>query len=149
MYIDLLVKERKKMVQLDNINRKVLLIENSVAMQEIIKTCLKSEGFSICEANCPYDGLESIKKNLDFDLIIVDASNSNLSNLELAIKIRNYNIYKDKPILLLENQSDLKFKSINLSDSNFQIIPKPFNPEEFIYIINHLVSNLESSQIGI
>ena len=88
---------------------KILLVEDEIRMQEIIKDYFNAKG---CEVICSYDGEEALDmfEENSFDLILLDVMMPKLNGFSVCKKIRTNidNIYnkKDIPIIFITAKSD-------------------------------------------
>jgi two-component system chemotaxis sensor kinase CheA len=89
---------------------KILLVEDSIIIRTQMKRLLEGAGFNVTIA---VDGLEGFNKVREgkYDAVVSDVEMPNLSGLELAARIRQYQEYNELPIVLvttLASESDRK-----------------------------------------
>lgn len=108
--------------------RKILIIEDDIAIAEIEKDFLEIEGFEveICE-----DGTAGLKqaRNENYDLILLDLMLPGISGIEICKAIRNE---RDIPILMVTAKTDEADKIRGLGLGADDYISKPFSPTELV-----------------
>ncbi|MBE9166806.1 hybrid sensor histidine kinase/response regulator [Pleurocapsales cyanobacterium LEGE 06147] len=79
---------------------KLLLVEDSIIIRTQMKRLLESSGYEVIVA---VDGLEGFNKLRagNFDAVVSDVEMPNLNGLQLTAKIRQYQEYRELPILLV------------------------------------------------
>lgn len=126
-----------------NMAIKVLVVEDSSTMRNVICNMLKRHLFKVVSA---VDGIDAIKvflANPDVKLLITDYNMPNMDGFELVKKIRCKYEKFDLIIIGLsaESETSLSAKFIKTGANDF--LTKPFNPEEFYCRINHNIESLE------
>ena len=104
-------------------NNKILIIEDDVAISEMVKNYLIKDGFIVTAA---FDGEEGIVKYLndDFDLIILDLMMPKLDGMETMKIIREKS---SVPILIMSAKDSDVDKAIGLGLGADDYISKPFS----------------------
>ena len=126
-----------------NMAIKVLVVEDSTTMRNVICNMLKRHLFKVVSA---VDGIDAIKvflANPDIKLLITDYNMPNMDGFELVKNIRCKYEKFDLVIIGLsaESESSLSARFIKTGANDF--LTKPFNPEEFYCRINHNIESLE------
>jgi DNA-binding response OmpR family regulator len=93
-----------------NIDKKILIVDDSKDYVYVISQKLIKEGFSIITAEDGEEGLFSVQRDKP-DLILLDIEMPKMDGITMATKLKELNI--DLPIIFLTNKDDLK----NISDS--------------------------------
>ena len=88
---------------MDNINKKILIIEDDKDYFFILKTNFEMEGFFVVAARNGQEGLALIEKERP-DLIILDIVMPVMDGYEVAKKIKEKNI--KKPVIFLTHLKD-------------------------------------------
>ncbi len=118
--------------------KKVLIVDDSKSMRQMIEVTLKSAGFDVTEA-C--DGLEglSFAKSQKFDVIVSDINMPNMGGYEMVESIRGGTLNQATPILCLttESSAEAKMKGKGVGATGW--IVKPFTPEKLIEVINRVL----------
>ncbi|MCZ6512451.1 MAG: response regulator [Nitrospinae bacterium] len=109
--------------------KKVIVVDDSSVMRQIIKNNLKQLGFEQSNVVDAEDGEQALKKiNEDtIDLVISDWSMPKMTGIDLLIAIRADDALKELPFLMVTSEAD-KEKIIEAVQAGVnQYIVKPFN----------------------
>jgi len=108
--------------------KKILIVEDDIAIAEIERDFLQIEGFEVTIAT---DGKEGYKKALSepFDLILLDLMLPGMSGYDICKGIRSE---VDVPILMVtaKGEDTDKIRGLGLGADDY--IPKPFSPTELV-----------------
>ena len=107
---------------------KVLVVDDMVTMQTVIKTILRDMG--VVKIALAYNGKEALDKavRLKFDLIISDWDMPKMTGVELLRTVRSEPEITDTPFLMITANSD-KQKVLEAVQANVtDYIAKPFQP---------------------
>lgn len=115
---------------------RLLVVEDEVALQNILVMGLTSFGYSVDGANDGNQALDLYYEN-KYDLIVLDLNLPYIDGIELLKEF-----HKDNPglnIIVLSARSEVedKIKGINLGANDY--LAKPFNFEELVARINALL----------
>lgn len=115
--------------------KKVLTVDDSRTMRDMVSFTLKNSGFEVAEAE---DGVDALKvaKDQTFDLIITDVNMPNMGGIELVKALRLDEKFKFIPILILTTEGDAQKKQEGKDAGATGWIVKPFNPEKLIQVVN-------------
>ena len=117
---------------------KILAVDDSKSMRQMVAMSLKSAGHDVTEAE---DGLQAlnIAKQSQFDLVVTDINMPNMNGIELIQHLRSLPNYKFTPILCLttESSGDMKTKGKEAGATGW--IVKPFSPEKLLSVINRVL----------
>ncbi|OOM75511.1 sensory transduction protein regX3 [Clostridium puniceum] len=104
-------------------NNKILIIEDDIAISEMVKNYLTKDGFLVVTA---FDGEEGIVKYLNdnFDLIVLDLMMPKLDGMETIKLIREKSSI---PILIMSAKDNDVYKAIGLGLGADDYITKPFS----------------------
>jgi DNA-binding response OmpR family regulator len=104
-------------------NNKILIIEDDIAISEMVKNYLTKEGFLITTA---FDGEEGMIKYLndDFDLVVLDLMMPKMDGMETLKLIREKS---SVPILIMSAKDSDVDKAIGLGFGADDYITKPFS----------------------
>ena len=110
-------------------NNKILVIDDDVAINELIKVNLELSGYSVVQA---YDGIKGfalVKQELP-SVVILDVMMPDVDGFTVAKRIRENSQTKDIPILMLTALSQLndKVKGFDIGVDDYLV--KPFEIEE-------------------
>ncbi len=117
---------------------KVLVVDDSNSIREMVSFTLKSAGYNTVEAA---DGVEGLTKAKDdsFDLVISDVNMPNMGGIELCQELRKLPNFKFIPILMLttESSGDMKMRGKEAGATGWLV--KPFNPDKLLTTIKRVV----------
>jgi len=104
-------------------NNKILIIEDDIAISEMVKNYLTKDGFVVVTA---FDGEEGIVKYLndDFDLVVLDLMMPKLDGMETMKLIRDKS---SVPILIMSAKDSDVDKAVGLGLGADDYITKPFS----------------------
>ena len=108
---------------------KILVIDDDRAINELIKVNLKLNGHDVVQA---YDGIEgfALAKQEIPNLVILDVMMPNVDGYTVAQRIRQSEIIKNVPILMLTALSDIQDKGKGFDIGVDDYLVKPFEMEE-------------------
>lgn len=107
--------------------KKILIVEDELAISNLIKVHLDITGYETDQA---YDGLEALNKveNKGFDLILLDVMIPNIDGFSLLQKIK----YLDIPVIFLTAKNSVMDKVNGLKLGAEDYIVKPFEAIELL-----------------
>lgn len=114
--------------------KKVLAVDDSKSMREMVSFTLKSAGYDVVEAEDGKAALAAISGN-KVDAVITDLNMPNMNGFELIRSLRADPVYKFTPILMLTTEGDAVKKEEGKASGATGWIVKPFNPEKLIDVI--------------
>ncbi|WP_053374470.1 response regulator transcription factor [Paenibacillus sp. FJAT-27812] len=117
---------------------KILIIEDEVAIADLLAYGLSNEGFETVKAHTGEDGLREVGR-FKPDLLLLDWMLPDQSGLDICKKVTaTHNI----PILMLTAKSDIKDKILGLEFGADDYITKPFDLREVIARIRTILRRL-------
>lgn len=126
-------------------NRKILLIEDDVALGSAISELLEMNDFEVNWSKDGIEGLTYLNKNTP-DMIISDLMMPNMDGGEMFLKIRTNSKFDTIPFIMITGNIDSDAQLKHLKSGVNDFIMKPFKIKELIYkIINllELKNNIE------
>jgi len=110
--------------------KRILAVDDSASMRQMVGFTLKKAGFDVTEAK---DGSEAlnIAKQQSFDAVISDVNMPVMDGITLIRELRSLPNYKFTPLLMLTTESGLDKKSEGKAAGATGWIVKPFNPEQY------------------
>ncbi len=117
---------------------KLLIVDDSSSMRQMVVFTLKSAGFTTDEAA---DGVQALEKanSQQYDGIITDVNMPNMNGVQLITELRALQAYKYIPILLLTTESSANKKDEGKKAGATGWIIKPFNPETLIRTVQKIM----------
>jgi two-component system phosphate regulon response regulator PhoB len=112
-------------------SRTILLVEDEAPIRDMLSFVLEQAGFTVDEAE-DYDvGLTKIKEPYP-DLILLDWMMPGGSGVKLAKKLKQHEVAKDIPVIMLTARSEEEDKIRGLEAGADDYITKPFSPKELV-----------------
>jgi len=90
----------KELTEQAQVKQKILLVEDSIPIRTQMKRILESAGYDVTAAVDGEDGFNKLKAG-SFKAVVSDVQMPNLDGLELTAKIRQFQEYKDLPVILV------------------------------------------------
>ena len=117
---------------------KILAVDDSKSMRQMVAMSLKSAGHDVTEAE---DGVQALSaaKTGQFDIVVTDINMPNMNGIELIQALRAMPNYKFTPILCLTTESSGDMKSKGKEAGATGWIVKPFSPEKLLSVINRVM----------
>jgi two-component system chemotaxis response regulator CheY len=117
---------------------KILVVDDSNSIRDMVSFTLKSAGFETIEAK---DGVEGLSKAnaANYDLVISDINMPNMDGITLCIELRKLPSFKFTPILMLTTESSTEMKMRGKAAGATGWLVKPFNPEKLLATIKRVV----------
>ncbi|AJQ96331.1 response regulator [Gynuella sunshinyii] len=117
---------------------KILAVDDSASMRQMVAFTLKGAGFDVVEAQ---DGKQALSaaQGQKFDLVLSDVNMPVMGGIELVSKLRELPNYKFIPILMLTTESagDKKMEGKKAGATGW--IVKPFNPDQLLATIRKVL----------
>ncbi|MEI7669488.1 MAG: response regulator [Pseudomonadota bacterium] len=114
--------------------KKILAVDDSRTMREMVSFTLKAAGYEIIEAE---DGKAALSKlnGEKIDAVITDLNMPNMNGFELIRSLRANPLYKFTPILMLTTEADDGKKEEGKAAGATGWIVKPFNPDKLVDVV--------------
>lgn len=127
-------------------NKKVLLIEDDLQMQKLIKEYLTEYDF-VCNAfDQPKDALQEFKKDDDYLIIILDLMLPEMDGFDLFKRLKKI---KDIPIIISTARGDIGNKIHGFELGADDYLAKPYEPRELVLRIEHILKRNLQNKIKI
>ena len=107
-------------------NKRVLLVDDDVALCELLTEYLQTEGFSVASVNTGGDALVELGK-CEHDVVVLDIMMPGMSGLEVLQRVRADNAI---PIIMLTGRGDDIDRIVGLEMGADDYLGKPCNPRE-------------------
>lgn len=117
---------------------KILAVDDSPSMRQMVTFTLKGAGFQVDEANDGADALQKAKAGR-YDLIITDVNMPVMDGITLIRKLRAEAAYKFTPMLMLTTESGADKKGEGKAAGATGWIVKPFNPDQLIATVKKVL----------
>ncbi len=117
---------------------KILAVDDSASMRQMVSFTLKGAGHDVVEASDGTEALEIAKKH-EVDLVLSDVNMPKMNGIELVKNLRQLPTYKFTPILMLTTESAGDKKMEGKSAGATGWIVKPFNPDQLLSTIKKVL----------
>lgn len=118
--------------------KKILAVDDSASMRQMVGFTLKKAGFDVKEAKDGSEALE-IAKGESFDAVISDVNMPVMDGITLIRELRALPAYKFTPMLMLTTESGLDKKTEGKAAGATGWIVKPFNPDQLLAVIKKVI----------
>lgn len=118
--------------------KKVLTVDDSVSIRQMVAFTLKSAGYEVVEAVDGQDGLDKAKAK-QVDLVLTDQNMPKMDGLSLIKALRALPGYKAAPILVLTTESSDAMKSQGKSAGATGWLVKPFDPPKLLEVVKKVI----------
>ncbi|MFM9890697.1 MAG: response regulator [Rickettsiales bacterium] len=124
--------------------KRILAVDDSKTMREMVSFTLKSAGYEVMEAEDGKAALNSLG-GLKIDAVITDLNMPNMNGFELIRALRANPLYKFTPILMLTTEGDASKKEEGKAAGATGWIVKPFNPEKLVEVVKKVCPGAEAA----
>jgi len=118
-------------------SKRVLAVDDSKTMRDMVSFTLKREGFEVVEADDGVAGVEASANGL-FDLVISDVNMPRMDGLTMVSKLRENPKFRSTPILILTTEADQTKKAAGKAAGATGWIVKPFDPDQLIDVVRRV-----------
>ena len=117
---------------------RVLVVDDSPTMQDIISATLKTAEFDVLQAEHGAEALRILESEAP-DLIITDLNMYHMDGFEFVSRVREDPMHEFTPILFLttEASDDMKQVGRDLGATGWML--KPFDPKELLKVVNSIM----------
>jgi two-component system chemotaxis response regulator CheY len=120
--------------------KKILAVDDSRTMREMVSYTLKRAGFEVIEAEDGNHALSVLNSSAKVDAVISDLNMPHMDGIGLISALRADPRYKSTPILILSTESDPVQKEHAKSLGATGWLLKPFNPETLVQVMHKVCS---------
>ena len=117
---------------------KILVVDDSASIREMVSFTLKSAGYEVITAS---DGVEALDfaKNNEVKLVVTDINMPNMDGITLIQELRKLGTYQYVPILTLTTESGDEKKKQGKDAGATGWIVKPFDPDSLLKTIRKVM----------
>ena len=116
---------------------KILAVDDSQAIRDIIKKVLEEHGHIVATAEDGVEGLE-VARTGQFDLVLSDINMPNMSGTSLVSKLRRTPGYEHTPILMVTTETGGYKKEKSKISGASGWIQKPFTEESLLKAVKKM-----------
>jgi len=114
--------------------RKIMIVDDSVSMRQMVGYTLRQGGFEVIEAEHGQDAINKLQIS-PVDLIITDLNMPVMDGITLIQNVRRQPAMKSKPILMLTTEGLAAKKEQGKAAGATGWIIKPFDPDKLLQTI--------------
>lgn len=115
--------------------RRVLTVDDSKTMRDMVAFTLKSAGFEVLEAEDGVKALSVVERN-NVDLVITDINMPNMDGVTLVKRLRALGTFRSTPILILTTEGGEDKKAQGRAAGATGWIVKPFAPDKLLQVVS-------------
>jgi two-component system chemotaxis response regulator CheY len=116
----------------------VLTVDDSISLRKLVVSTLTSAGHSVVEASNGAEALAELAKR-GFNLVISDINMPVMDGLTFVKRVREGDVHKHIPILLLTTEMDPSKKKQAKESGATGWLVKPFEPEQLLATIRKVL----------
>jgi twitching motility two-component system response regulator PilH len=120
---------------------KVLVVDDSAMVLEMVSAHLKQNGIEVLEAHDGSDAVDQLK-TVTPDLVVTDVVMPKMNGYELCRWIKNNDSTKDVPVIMCTTKSEEFDKYWGMKQGADAYLTKPYHPPELIKTIKQLLSQI-------
>ncbi|MBF0566184.1 MAG: response regulator [Nitrospirae bacterium] len=114
--------------------KKILVVDDSHSIRELVKITLTNAGYEVDEAADGLECLHKLQSNV-YSLLLVDVNMPKVDGLEMVRQAKAINYLKFVPIIMLttESQSSKRMEGKEAGVTGWMV--KPFKPDRLVAMI--------------
>ncbi len=117
---------------------KILAVDDSASMRQMVSFTLKSAGFDVVEASNGQEALD-VAQGKQYDLVISDVNMPIMDGITLIRNLRQLPDYKFTPLLMLTTEASSDKKKEGREAGATGWIVKPFNPTQLLATVKKVL----------
>lgn len=109
----------------------ILVVDDSMAMRQLISYTLQGAGYRVIEAVDGKDAVNKIKEN-KIDLVVSDLNMPNMNGMEFLKYLRDHDDFESTPLIMLTTEAQ---RSAIVTAKDIGItgwVLKPFDPKKLV-----------------
>lgn len=114
-------------------SKKILIVDDSASIRQMVETTLKSKGYQVSTANDGQAALDMCKSG-QFDFVLTDQNMPRMDGLTLIKSLRQLPQYSRTPVIFLTTEAgdDMKAKGRAAGATGWMV--KPFDPDKLLEV---------------
>ena len=127
----------------DKKNKQILVVDDDVAITELIKSILTKEGYFVFTANNGVEGLKVAEEKKP-NLIFMDITMPEQDGYETTELIKKNPELKDVPVIFLSGKSESEDGGRAFAKGGASFIRKPFNNQQLKDLVNLILDTVHT-----
>jgi two-component system response regulator CpxR len=123
----------------------LLLVDDDVALGELVSEYAAYEDYAVATANTGEVGLRMIARKV-FALVILDVMLPGIDGFEVLARLRHFS---DVPVLMLTTRGAASDRIRGLKMGADDYLPKPFEPDELLARVKSILRRIQPSTNGL
>jgi two-component system, OmpR family, response regulator CpxR len=123
----------------------LLLVDDDVALGELVCEYAAYEGYAVTTANTGETGLRTIARK-SFALVVLDVMLPGIDGFEVLERLRHFS---DVPVLMLTTRGAASDRIRGLKSGADDYLPKPFEPDELLARVKSILRRTRPSLKGL
>ena len=119
----------------------LLVVDDSKDITDVLMVYCENKGIECTVVNAGTDGLEIIRNNNNFDLILLDLAMPEFSGLDVIQTLKNENLLERRNIVVFTASSDPKVIEETERSGVKAIFKKPFSVDDLTALIDNFRKN--------
>lgn len=120
-------------------NWRILLVEDSVFFRQLLTTNLESEGYSVTAVVDGKQGIATLERDANFDLIVSDIEMPEVDGLSFARWVRSKSQFQDKPMIAMSGNTRPSMDQDAIK-AGFTKFMRKFDPAELKAVLFEMCS---------
>ena len=121
-----------------NGNKKILVVDDEIDTQKLLKTALERENFIITTADDGEAAIKAVELETP-DLILMDIVMANMDGYSCLKKIRRISKLKDTPVLILSAKEEEALRDLFAFYGISGYVEKPFELDDLVVKIKEVL----------
>ena len=122
---------------------RIWVIDDDRAMRWVLEKTFKEEGFDVTSFEEAQSALDELADNTP-DVILTDIRMPGIDGLTFLGKVKGN--YPDLPVIIMTAHSDLESAVSSYQTGAFEYLPKPFDIDEALALVNRAIMHLNKLQ---
>lgn len=118
--------------------KKILIVDDSESLRQVVGIALKEAGYDVVEACDGADGLRKLSQQR-VNLIISDVNMPNMDGIEMVKQIKQMVEHKFTPIIMLTTEFGEEKKQEGKAAGVKAWVVKPFKPAQMLDAVSKLI----------
>lgn len=121
--------------------KKVLVVDDSVSMRQMLSMILSSGGYEVIPAEDAKEGLTKLTD--DLAAIITDYNMPGMNGVDFIKEVRGGSVANSKPIIMVTTESEQQKKEEGKAAGATGWITKPFDKSQLLEVMDKVTGDVE------